>query len=179
MNTFKKIILYIMKIFRKAIYREANINYDPTWLPTGEYCITQEVTPEVFTPKWVGDSVYCVTEETSITELTINSSEPTVGGGMLDFLGGEPNEILQLLLNVTIYDSNFASLDFDAPLTANSIGTSNLSEGGSISLDSNGNARVPYHYINLNTAFSCSIQITGRSSLKPIPEIDRTIITNS
>ena len=61
MNIFKKIILYIMKIFRKAIYREANINYDPTWLPTGEYCITQETTPEVFTPKWLGTGEYCVT----------------------------------------------------------------------------------------------------------------------
>ena len=170
-----------MHPFKKMILSKTYIltEYPVKWLPNGEYCITQEVVPEVFTPKWLGTGGYCVTEETSITELTINSSEPTVGGGMLDFLGGEPNEILQLLLNVTIYDSNFASLDFDSPLTANSIGISNLSEGGSISLDSNGNARVPYHYINTNTAFSCSIQITGRSSLKPIPEIDRTIITNS
>ena len=168
-----------MKIFRKAIYREANINYDPTWTPSGAYCITQEVVPEVFTSKWIGSSTYCVTEDPSLTELTIGSSDPTIGGGMLDFLGGEPNEILQLSIEVTTYGNNFSSLDFDAPLTAISISSANLIEGGSIALDSNGRARVPYHYTGINTAFSCTIKITGRSSLKPIPETDRTIISNS
>ena len=61
MNVFKKIILCIMKKFRKVIYRVVNINYEPTWTPSGEYCITQEVTPEVFTPKWLGTGEYCVT----------------------------------------------------------------------------------------------------------------------
>ena len=166
MNILKRVlnkILNIMRGFRKAIYRVANINYDPTWTPSGAYCITQEVVPE----------------DPSLTELTIGSSDPTIGGGMLDFLGGEPNEILQLSIEVTTYGNNFSSLDFDAPLTAISISSANLIEGGSITLDSNGRARVPYHYTGINTAFSCTIKITGRSSLKPIPETDRTIISNS
>ena len=35
-----------MNNFKKNIYRVVNINYEPTWTPSGEYCITQEVTPE-------------------------------------------------------------------------------------------------------------------------------------
>ena len=49
-----------MNKFRKAIYRVANINYKPTWAPSGAYCITQETTPEVFTPKWLGTGEYCL-----------------------------------------------------------------------------------------------------------------------
>ena len=52
-----------MKKFRKAIYRAANINYEPTWTPSGAYCITQETTPEVFSSKWIGDTEYCVEVE--------------------------------------------------------------------------------------------------------------------
>lgn len=120
MNIFKKIILYIMKIFRKAIYREANINYDPTWLPNGEYCITQEVAPEVFTPKWVGNSEYCVTEE-AIVNFDLTSSKWAFEGvtDQNSFINWLETRERNSLSNVVVTDFLFNGDNITCNMTAN------------------------------------------------------------
>lgn len=113
-------------------------------------------------------------------DLTINSSIPAEGAGTLDFIGGQPGEVLTL--DFIIYsggaDPDFFSLDFGFPVGVASLDPLHLTRTGTVTLDGSGNATSSYLFGLTTCSSSCSVTIVARSSGLAIPVDNFTNIVN-
>ena len=111
------------------------------------------------------------------TELTITASSPIIEGalagtGTLDFLNGEPFEVLDLSFVVSPA-VDFDSLEFSSPISVPILDSIHLSRTGTVTLDASGSATSTYAYYPISPVDSvCTATITGRSSIEAIPVID-------
>ena len=112
------------------------------------------------------------------TDLRITSSVPKSGTGVINIIGGEPNE------NINLYNE---FLDNESPSTFNTtpLGACNpplnsLHEfsAGTVTLGVSGNLTYTYNITNITIV---KIKITGRSSAEPLPTTpnNSTTINNS
>jgi len=116
--------------------------------------------------------------------LTINNSVPNSNGGgfggTLDFLNGEPNEVLNLSFSILLDSNggNFTAANFTSPVSVGSLDNIYFFRSGTVSLDSNGNASSNYQISDHNAnGMVVIVRITGRSSNVQIPASDSTNIT--
>ena len=110
----------------------------------------------------------------SANDLTINATTPDgFGSGTLDFEFGEPKETIDLLFTLVSASSgdsiqfsgaNIGVLDYAHPVRT-----------GSVILNPDGT--LSKNYSSTGDTFSCVIEITGRSSLLPLPTPKSTLIT--
>jgi hypothetical protein len=111
------------------------------------------------------------------TELTITASSPILEGalagtGTLDFLNGEPFEVLDLSFVVSPA-VDFDSLEFSAPISVPMVDSTHLIRTGYVTLDASGVASSGYAYMPISPLDSiCIATITGRSSAVAIPTIN-------
>lgn len=111
------------------------------------------------------------------TELTITASSPILEGalagtGTLDFINGEPFEVLNLSFVVTP-SVDFDSIEFSSPVSVPILDSIHLSRTGTVTLDASGSASSTYAYYPISYVDSiCTVTITERSSTEPIPAID-------
>ena len=123
------------------------------------------------------DSEDVIIDPPPTTALKITSSRPASNTGVIDIIGGEPNEIINLYNEFTNFNSSFFST---TPLGActppldslhrYSIGVITLNNMGTISYD-----------YGISDYTTVKITITGRSSAEPLPIVPNnfTIINNS
>ena len=112
------------------------------------------------------------------TDLRITSSVPKTGTGVINIIGGEPNE------NINLYneflDNESSSIFNTTPLGACSPPLDSLHEfsTGIITLDISGNLTYTYNITNITIV---KVTITGRSSAEPLPTTpnNSTTINNS
>ena len=111
------------------------------------------------------------------TDLRITSSIPKSGRGVIDIMGGEPNEIINLYNEFTHFNSSAFNT---TPLGACSPPLDSLHRysTGIITLDISGNLTYTYNITNITTV---KITITGRSSALSLPVAPNnyTIIDNT
>ena len=112
------------------------------------------------------------------TDLRITSSVPKSGTGVINIIGGEPNE------NINLYNEfldNESSSRFDTtPVGACNPTLDSLHEfsAGTVTLGVSGNLTYTYNITNITIV---KITITGRSSAEPLPTTpnNSTTINNS
>ena len=118
------------------------------------------------------------TDPTPTTKLKIISSQPSSNIGVIDIIGGQPNETINLYNE--FIDNESMSIFNTAPLSACSPPLDNLHENstGVITLNISGNLTYTYNITNKTTV---KITITGRSSTEPLPISPNnfTIINNT
>ena len=111
------------------------------------------------------------------TELTITASSPILEGslagtGTLDFLHGEPFEVLDLSFVVTAA-VDFDSLEFSEPISVPMVDSTHLIRTGYVTLDASGSASSGYAYMPSSPVDSiCTATITGRSSAVAVPTMN-------
>lgn len=162
----------VIVITLSPINGTANVNLDNTITYTHDDSIT---TSDLIKYKIVNGN--CESEEAEIIinivipepepELTITSSVPESGKGVINITGGQPNETI-ILYNEFINnesDSTFNTL----PLRACDPPLDSLHENstGVITLDITGNLSYSYNITNTNTAVK--VTIIDRSSTEPLP----------
>ena len=112
------------------------------------------------------------------TELSITSSVPNSGTGVINISGGQPNETINLYNE--FLDRESLSTFNTTPLSACRPPLDNLHENstGVITLNTSGNLTYTYKITNITTV---KITITGRSSAEPLPTTpnNSTTINNS
>jgi hypothetical protein len=152
--------------------------YLSTLIPTGSTIVRAQSTGVC--TNYIDSSITPVTTTTTTTTLApvvlqITSSVALDGSGTLDFINGEPNEVLTLTFNVFDGGSNvFESLIFDSPVVVSILDPLHLSRTGSVTLDISGAASSIYTYSPISPDSICTVTITGRSSAEPIPVINST-----
>ena len=113
----------------------------------------------------------------SESELTITASPPILEGvlagtGTLDFLNGEPFEILDLSFVVTD-GVGFDSLELTLPVNVPILDSTHLIRTGTVTLDASGSATSDYSYLPTSPLDSiCTATITARSSAVAMPTIN-------
>ena len=112
------------------------------------------------------------------TDLRITSSVPKSGTGVINIIGGEPNENINLYNEFLVSDPS--STFNTTPLGACSPPLNSLHEfsAGTITLGGSGNLTYTYNITNTTIV---KIKITGRSSAEPLPTTpnNSTTINNS
>ena len=111
------------------------------------------------------------------TDLRITSSVPESGRGVIDIMGGEPNEIINLYNEFTHFNS---STFYTTPLGACSPPLDNLHGYSTGVITLNAMGVISYDY-GISDDTNVRITITGRSSAEPLPIVPNnfTIIINS
>jgi len=111
--------------------------------------------------------------------LMISSSLSAGGEGTIDFINGEPYEIISLSFALDIDpDSSFTSLEFGENIVVGSLESLHQTRTGEAILDSNGELHETYTF-NPDTGYeetSCLVTITGRSGAGSIPTSNTTTI---
>ena len=112
------------------------------------------------------------------TDLRITSSVPDSGTGVINIIGGEPNEVINLYNE--FLDNESPSTFNTTPLGACSPPLNSLHEfsAGTVTLGVSGNLTYTYNITNITIV---KIKITGRSSAEPLPTTpnNSTTINNS
>lgn len=117
------------------------------------------------------DVTVYTSESGSSNVLMITSSIPDqFGSGTLDFINGEPYEVVDLLFTLSGALSG-DSIDFSGA-NIGVLDSTHLVRTGSVTLLSNGT--LSKNYSSTGTGFNCVIEITGRSSSEPIPATKTT-----
>lgn len=168
----------VVTIFTPAVNGIAVVNLDNTVTYThdGSATLTDSFVYQVFDGTNYNTATVNVTVNAVAppSELTITSSFPNAGTGTVDFLGGQPFEVLTLSFVVTA-DPSFSDLLFDDPCIAvPPLTSTQLTRTGYATLDANGSGVSIYTFSPADNTSSCLITITGRSSGLPIPVANST-----
>ena len=116
---------------------------------------------------------YANTNGACLDELSITSSIPASDEGTLDFLGGDPNEVIGLHF---LFEYNVAGeINFSDEINVSLIDSLHTVRTGTTTLDSSGQISATY-YISPNC--KCTVTITSRSGSNPLPAVTSTVIDN-
>ena len=123
------------------------------------------------------DSEDVIIDPPSSTDLRITSSVPKSGRGVINIIGGEPNEIINLYNEFTHFNS---STFYTTPLNACSPPLDSLHKFATGIITLNAMGVISYDY-GISDDTKVRITITGRSSAEPLPIVPNnfTIINNS
>lgn len=123
------------------------------------------------------DDITITVDVFAASELEITSTIPSnIGNGTLDFIYGEPYEVISLLFELSNTSSG-DSVDFSGAQIG-VLDDSHPTRTGSVTLNSSG--VISKNYSGQGTpTFNCLVTITGRSSSESIPPSDSTYLTFS
>ena len=111
------------------------------------------------------DSEDVIIDPPPSTDLRITSSVPKSGTGVIDIMGGEPNEIINLYNEFTHFNS---STFYTTPLGACSPPLDSLHRYSTGVITLNAMGVISYDY-GISDDTNVRITITGRSSSEPMP----------
>lgn len=155
-------------------YIEPVTDYDrcpiiPTTTTTTTVGTTTTTTAPTTTTTTTSTTTTTTEEPTTTTTTTeapfsINSSVSSEGAGVLDIIGGEPGEQIDLTFDMDPVIGTFNSLNFGSPVTVSVLDNAHLNRTGFMILDGSGNGSSIYTYDPTTATKPCLVTVVARSS---------------